>query len=305
MRDSSPDVDPLSKNIAVPLNRLVLRSVDSAQAEDNSTISGGAVRVLAEVSAEPLEVDGEEPDVSNILNELIGSAGQVLPQGGSVTLKTGAVDSGAYLDLTFAGPALDYDCLELQIQSLPARTEDGLSIRQECSRERQPQNDSITSLLDGFSQKACTVRLIFSTPAALNGSSVAYSASRAERILLIDDDPILLRVIKQILEADGHQVTVAGGGRLGISVFAEALNSGTPFGIVITDFNMPDVDGEEVARAIKKAPVNVPVVLLTASGYGAEQGHQSPYFDVVLSKPTTASDLRSAIAKCRQRKEAA
>lgn len=305
MRDSSPDVDPLSKNIAVPLNRLVLRSVDSVQAEGNSTTSGGAVRVLAEVSAEPLDVGGEEPALTNILNKLIVNAGQVLPQGGSVTLKTGVVDSGAYLDLTFAGPVLDFDSLDLQLQSLPSFTQDGVCIRQECSSHRLPQSDPIASLLEGLNEKTCTVRLVFSSPAPLQGSSAAYSASKTERILLIDDDPILLRVVKQILEADGHQVTVADGGRHGINTFAENLTAGMPFGIVITDFNMPDVDGEEVARAIKKTMADVPVVLLTASGYGAEQGHQSPYFDVVLNKPTTAGDLRSAIAKCRQRKEAA
>jgi CheY-like chemotaxis protein len=296
MRDSFPDLDPLSKNLGVPLNRVILHSVDLAQAASTSETPEGTVHILAELSAEPVDIDGEELAVSNILNELIAGTREVLPQGGSVTLKTCVADSTAYLDLTFVGPTLDFDYLDRSIRSIPFLTQSG-----ECIRD----NNSIAAVPEGLHQKSCTIRLTFAVSKTLGAPSPALPASKAEHILLIDDDPILLHVVRQILASDGHHVVVASGGKQGVDVFAEALNTATPFGIVITDFNMPDLDGEEVAKAIKKAMGTVPVVLLTASGYGVEQGNQSPYFDVVLSKPTKASEIRSAIAQCRRRKEAA
>ena len=70
---------------------------------------------------------------------------------------------------------------------------------------------------------------------------------------MIDDDPILIRSLRDVLEADGHGCETALGGQAGIEAFAAALGTAAASTLVITDLGMPRVDGRKVAAAIKTA----------------------------------------------------
>jgi hypothetical protein len=67
------------------------------------------------------------------------------------------------------------------------------------------------------------------------------------RILVVDDDPRILRSLRRVLEADSHEVTVADGGYAGIEAFEAASHRGEPFAVVLLDLGMPDTGGR-VAR---------------------------------------------------------
>src|SRR3979411_1128901 len=67
------------------------------------------------------------------------------------------------------------------------------------------------------------------------------------RILVVDDDPLVLRVLCDSLEKDGHDVITAKGGEAGIDAFSAAQRQGKPFAVIITDLGMPRVDGRKVA----------------------------------------------------------
>ncbi len=71
----------------------------------------------------------------------------------------------------------------------------------------------------------------------------------------MDDDPLLIKSLRDTLETDGHIITAATGGQAGIDAFAAAQQRGQPFAVVISDLGMPNVDGRKVASAIKgKSP---------------------------------------------------
>ena len=116
-------------------------------------------------------------------------------------------------------------------------------------------------------------------------------------MLLIDDDPLLLKSLRDSLESDGHQVTTASGGQAGINAFVESHAAGTPFPVVITDLGMPHVDGRKVAATIKASVPSTFVVMLT--GWGRRlvaEGDVPPGVDHVLSKPPKLTELRSVLA---------
>jgi CheY-like chemotaxis protein len=118
------------------------------------------------------------------------------------------------------------------------------------------------------------------------------------RILLVDDDPLLLKTLRDILESEGHAVTAADGGQRGIDEFHEACKRGEPFTVVITDLGMPKVNGQAVAAAVKSARPQIKVVLLT--GWAQRQtreGERPANIDRVLSKPPKLSELRTALAE--------
>jgi len=157
--------------------------------------------------------------------------------------------------------------------------------------------------IDSALGRGTTMRLLFApaseTQAATSQPSAPVSLPR-QNLLLVDDDPLLLKSMRDVLEAEGHSVEAANGGKAGIAAFVAAQERGSVFSAVITDLGMPHIDGRRVAAAIKVASPETPVILLTGWGQRllAEDGVPADV-DRVLSKPPKLRDLREAlIALC-------
>jgi CheY-like chemotaxis protein len=147
-----------------------------------------------------------------------------------------------------------------------------------------------------------TVRLIF--PVALvpqeSHGAIALPPRPQQplHILVIDDDPIILKSLFDMFERDGHVVELADGGQRGIDAFRAAQARGEAFSVVITDLGMPYVDGKAVALAVKSMSPQMPVVLLTGWGHRmlAEDGTPANV-DRVLGKPPKLVILRAVLAE--------
>jgi CheY-like chemotaxis protein len=147
-----------------------------------------------------------------------------------------------------------------------------------------------------------TVRLRFAVPPAMvepAQPAATYAVPARLRILVVDDDPLLLHSLRDTLEAAGHTVVTANSGQGGIDDFRAARARGETFAVVITDLGMPYVDGRQVASAVKAASPATPVILLTGWGQRlAAEGEVPPDVDQVISKPPKLRDLRAALAHC-------
>ena len=80
-------------------------------------------------------------------------------------------------------------------------------------------------------------------------------------ILIIEDDEDIRRVLKKILETDGHKVTVAPNGKVGIEVYREERND-----IVITDMIMPDMEGVETILHIRSDCPDAKIIAISGGG---------------------------------------
>jgi DNA-binding response OmpR family regulator len=121
------------------------------------------------------------------------------------------------------------------------------------------------------------------------------------RILLVDDDPLLLRSLRDALELDSHEVITAEGGQDGIDLFAGELRDGRRVDVVITDLGMPYVDGRKVAASIRAMAAEVPIIMLTGWGHRLIATDDRPeHVDKVLSKPPKMADLRGTLAELVQ-----
>jgi CheY-like chemotaxis protein len=119
------------------------------------------------------------------------------------------------------------------------------------------------------------------------------------RILVVDDDPRILRSLRRVLEADSHEVTVADGGYAGIEAFEAASHRGEPFAVVLLDLGMPDTGGREAASPV------TPIVLVTGSGDRIRDANHLPlHVERVLSKPPDVEDLRRVIGELTAGREA-
>jgi CheY-like chemotaxis protein len=111
-----------------------------------------------------------------------------------------------------------------------------------------------------------------------------------KRILLADDQEDVREMTAMLLGVDDHIVTTAINGR-------EALDLFTPdrFDLVITDYLMPLMKGDELARHIKRLAPSEPILMITGSADELEGIRGA--VDVVLNKPFAFEDLRQAVAQ--------
>ncbi len=116
------------------------------------------------------------------------------------------------------------------------------------------------------------------------------------RILLIDDDVNLNRVIRYQLEKHGFTVSVAYNGKDGLAIFKES-----PFDVVLTDIRMPDLSGIEVLKAIRNIDQQVIVIMITAYGTVEQAIHACNLgADDFLTKPFSQTQLMFVIEKAFQ-----
>ena len=115
----------------------------------------------------------------------------------------------------------------------------------------------------------------------------------AEKILVIDDDLDTLRLVGLMLQRQGYQISAATNGQQGLEKAIEEKPN-----LILLDIMMPDMDGYEVARRLRKNPdtLKIPILMFTAKTQlddkvlGFEVGA-----DDYLTKPTHPSELQSHV----------
>src|SRR4051794_4792474 len=85
------------------------------------------------------------------------------------------------------------------------------------------------------------------------------------RVLVVDDEPRMLSMMRRVLEADGYSVVLAGDGRAALDIVRSE-----PIDLVILDVMMPDLDGFDVCRTVRRESL-VPILMLTARDAGADK----------------------------------
>lgn len=112
------------------------------------------------------------------------------------------------------------------------------------------------------------------------------------RILIVDDQPMVLKCLKSALAADGHDVATVSAGDMALK-----LVGFQPFDLIITDYAMPGIDGVRFLEIAQKKSPNVPIIMIT--GYGtpetAIEAMEKGAFDY-LTKPFSLDALRSTVA---------
>ena len=291
----------------VPLNRLIGQVVELTRARwsDLPQQRGVVIRLHMELAEQLPEIMGAEGEIRDALTNLIFNAVDAMPEGGTLTLRTRATAAQAArtvcVEVCDSGVGMDEQtrrrCLEPFFTTKGDRGT-GLGLAMVYG---MVQRHSAELEIDSIQGQGTTVRLSFPVwePSAADTlRTAALSApARRLRLLLVDDDPLLIQSLRDILEADGHAVTPADGGQNGIAAFRSALERGQPFDAVITDLGMPHVDGRAVAVAVEELAPQTPLILLTGWGRRLQSDDEvPPYVDRVLSKPPRIADLREALA---------
>ncbi len=127
--------------------------------------------------------------------------------------------------------------------------------------------------------------------------SALAPAGGPAKCLIVDDDPEVRDMIRDVLANAGHRVVLAVDGADGVEKFKAEI-----FDVVITDLAMPRLNGLQLARVCKTLNPAVPIVMLTGWGVLLTEEELAEHgVDEVLSKPVRMDQLLSTVATVRRR----
>jgi CheY-like chemotaxis protein/anti-sigma regulatory factor (Ser/Thr protein kinase) len=275
---------------------------------------GVAIEMHTDLAPTSPMIMAAEHEIRDALTNLIFNAVDAMPEGGPLTLRTRVrpkrdsdpadvmAPQFVELEVTDAGVGMDENtrrrCIEPFFSTKGERgTGLGLAMVYGAVQRHSADLEIESALGTGT-----TIRLSFPVPVAVVVNPTPASPIKAvppQRILIVDDDPLVLKSLREALEADGHSVTSADGGQAGIDVFHESRTGDDPFSVVITDLGMPYIDGRSVARAVKVAAPDIIVMMLTGWGQRlVADGDIPAQVDRVLAKPPKLRDIREALSQC-------
>jgi signal transduction histidine kinase/ActR/RegA family two-component response regulator len=247
-------------------------------------------------------VEGNAFELRDALLRLILNAVAAMPAGGALTIRAFSEESGGVV---------------VEVRDTGVGMPEGVrrSVA-ERGRDLRPGPDSRhglthvhdiverhggTLVIESEPGKGTTVRMRLHAsrfqiiPPFAGGPERSLAAGPVARVLLVDDDPRLVSVLSDMLQAEGHQVTAATNGAEALVLFDPGAHD-----VVITDLGMPRMNGWEVAERVKARSPGTAVFILTGWGEGVSAHESSQFVDRVIAKPVSAESLLGQLAELKR-----
>jgi signal transduction histidine kinase/ActR/RegA family two-component response regulator/uncharacterized membrane protein affecting hemolysin expression len=307
MREFYRQREPEMTLALVDLNEVARAIIDLTHAKwfDLPQQRGISIELRKDLAEGLPGIMGAEGEIRDALTNLIFNAVDAMPDGGVLTVRTFARPGPGETELVAVevvdtGMGMDEEtrrrCLEPFFTTKGERgTGLGLAMVYGMIQRHSAEFDIVSALGSGT-----TMRVIF--PAYTQPlmekprTTEAHAPMRRLRVLLIDDDPIIIKALEDALAGEGHVTMAANGGQAGLDAFAAALATTHPFDLVVTDLGMPTIDGRRVAEGIKRLSSRTPIIMLTGWGSRMIAEKEVPtHVDRVMGKPPKLSELRAAI----------
>ena len=307
MREFYRQREPQLALSPIDANLVVQQVLDLTRARwsDMPQQRGIVIALRAELADGLPMLPGSVGELREALTNLVFNAVDAMPDGGTLTVRTASVGAPGELtrqvliEVGDTGVGMDENtrrrCLEPFFTTKGERgTGLGLAMVYGMMERHGASIDIVTAPGQGTA-----VRLAFPACAADAGEpapDAAHAVPPRLRILVVDDDPMVLKSLRDILEIDGHDVVSADGGQAGIDSFLAGRDRHEDFEVVITDLGMPHVDGRKVASAVRQCSPATPIIMLT--GWGQRLAADSDYpehVNCVLGKPPRLKELRRAL----------
>jgi two-component system CheB/CheR fusion protein len=255
------------------------------------------IELQMELDPEPLPVDCDPARLQQILANLLSNAGKYTPIGGHVRLSAGRQGEQVVLTVEDDGAGIPPDTLqevfELFVQSNRTldRAEGGLGVGLTLVRglvERH--GGSVEAHSEGEGRGSTfVVRLPVSHDAPISISSPEVKRmqvdqpSRAIRVVIVEDNDDSRMMLCELLELSGFECHAAATGALGLA----AINELQP-DVALVDIGLPELDGLEVARQLRRDRRHDELLLVALTGYGQREDREAARragFDTHLVKP--------------------
>jgi signal transduction histidine kinase len=242
-------------------------------------------------------LDGDPVRLGQIVSNLLNNAARYTERGGRIWLSAEIRNDRMALSVRDTGigftPESAAGFFELFHRGSRSK---GLGIGLTIARRlAEMHGGTIWASSDGPGRGACfTLDLPLAVaPAMVSGKRPDFGGPTRQRVLIVDDNEDAANSLGMLLEASESEVRIAHSGREALAVF-EQFNPG----FVLLDIGMPDMDGYEVARAIRRHNSGRHPVLIAFTGWGQEADRlraREAGFDHHLVKPTDLRTLKAIL----------
>lgn len=295
LREFHRPTQPNERKAGVSLNGVVEQAVAFSRPRWEAESSGrGAPIDIKKFLGDVRPIVGNSGQLREMLVNLIFNAVDAMPQGGEITIATKAGGDRIELIVADTGVGMTEEvrrrCIEPYFTTKGLR---GMGLGLAMVYGAVERHEGAMKI---ESAQGRGTRLTFSFPVGSMEATEERSADEARRsplrILVVDDQAVQAELLAHALERDWHTVTVAANGREALEKFDRK-----EFDLVITDKVMPEMNGDQLAVAVKSREPDTRVIMLTGFGSADEsEEHMEDFIDRVIAKPMAFSDLRQVIA---------
>lgn len=311
--DDLLDVARIARNkIELRLDQCDLAAIVLQTAEDyRPTLAANGIDLVVDVPEKPVMMTGDATRLAQVFGNLLHNSGKFTPAGGNVTISIKRDNSTNTAEVRVAdtGIGLDpqviaqlFEPFTQADQSLD-REKGGLGLGLALVRGLiELHHGTVTAESAGTGRgSSFMVRLPLASRNETTESRdfMAISESSAtttKRILVIEDYKDAAKTMQMLLELLGHVVQIAFDGPSGL----QACQTFHP-DVIISDLGLPgEMNGYEVARAIRRNPLLANTYLIALSGYGQQDDRQKTEeagFNDHLVKPVELENLQQAMAR--------
>jgi signal transduction histidine kinase len=239
-------------------------------------------------------VSGNAAELRELLTNLIFNAVDAMPEGGAITVAVRPEEDHVIVQVADEGTGMDEEtrarCLEPFLTTKgEAGTGLGLAMVYGIAQRHHATMDLQSRLGEGT-----TFTFSFQAEKPLEPEAAATEPrlhlAHALRILVVDDQPFICEIHEQYLFHDGHSVLPLTDPRAALDALKKER-----FDLLVTDQEMPELDGPALAAAAREIQPDIRTILLT--GYGREEIVNEAAIDRVVGKPASIDSLREAIAE--------
>jgi signal transduction histidine kinase/ActR/RegA family two-component response regulator len=228
------------------------------------------------IANEPMWIEGDPGRLAQMLSNLLDNAVKYTPDGGQISIVAEPLVDQVCVKVSDNGIGIDKDQLAgifgLYAQLGKSRTtaSRGLGLGLALVRSLLDLHGGNIKVISGGPGKGSqfTICLPILPPAQRANAKEATKQAPVtthRRILLVEDNADVAETMEQILAMDGHTVCVATEGEMAL----QKLRSFEPE-VVLLDLSLPDIDGYEVARQMRKDSAGKDLLILALSGYAQE-----------------------------------
>jgi PAS domain S-box-containing protein len=276
----------------------VATAVRNALESSEAQLSAGGQRLSVVLPQDALWVDGDPVRIAQILSNLLNNAARFTPREGVIEVRARGEAGSAVISVRDdgAGIAPEQAAHLFEMFRRDARS-GGLGIGLALARRlAEMHGGTLGAASDGPGKGAeFTVRLPLAAPGdAVRKEKMEQPQLPPSRVLVVDDNQDAADSLGMLLRFLGADVRVAHHGREAL----DAFESYRP-GMVLLDIGMPEMDGYQVARAIRSRDAGRSVPLVALTGWGQDEDRRRAReagFDHHLVKPPDLEALRSLLA---------
>jgi PAS domain S-box-containing protein len=282
---------------SVDLNALIRNAIALTEPrwKGQARASGANIEVQADLEAAST-VTGNEGDLREVFTNLIFNAVDAMPSGGTITIRTRVSDGHVLIEVSDTGTgmteAVRLRCLE-PFFSTKGEHGTGLGLASVLGIV-QRHDGTIDVQSEAGHGSTFSIRLpVRVVQKETPSSQKPVPAPRPLNVLVVEDEPMIRDIEAEYLACDGHSVETAPNGSQGLEKFRAGR-----FDLVVADRAMPEMNGDQLAGAIKELAPATPIILVTGFDESlSNDTHSSGIVDLVLSKPFTHAALREAVGK--------